>query len=330
VSILAPLRNTTAILFRLFITSLFLVTFAHAQKWPEKPVRMILAYPAGGNSDVAARILAPRLQEIFGQAFLVENKPGAGGMIAGELVAKAPADGHTLFFTANAPILFSPMVYGRTPYIWHRDFVAVAPVSYTPLALVTHPSVQAKTVAELIGLAKARPNQLMMACSGVASTNHLLSELLQMASGASWETIQYKGNAPASTDLLGGQVQFAFEQVSVSLPHVRSGKLRALAVATAKRVRTMPDVPTFAEAGYEGIEGETFTALFAPAGTSREVVMRLSTAITTVLQDKVVIEKFAALGAEARSSTPEEFTEYLRREDAKWTPVIKRANIRAE
>jgi tripartite-type tricarboxylate transporter receptor subunit TctC len=310
--------------------SLTLVAPAYAQKWPEKPVRLVLAYPAGGNSDVAARIIAPRLQEIFGQTFVVENKPGAGGMIAGELVAKSAPDGYTIFFTANAPILFSPMVFGRSPYLWHRDFVAIGPVSYTPLTLVVHPSVPANTTAELVALAKAKPGQMMMSCSGVASTNHLLSEMLQSSSGASWTTVQYKGNAPAMTDLLGGQVQFAFDQVSVALPYVRSGKLRALAVATAQRVPTMPEVPTFAELGIDGMEGETFTALFAPTGTPRDIVKRLSDALAKILQDKVVIEKFAALGAYARFSNPEEFTEYLRKEDAKWTPLIKRANIRAE
>jgi tripartite-type tricarboxylate transporter receptor subunit TctC len=169
-----------------------------------------------------------------------------------------------------------------------------------------------------------------MASAGVASGNHLLSELLQMASGTSWVTVQYKGGAPLMNDLLGGQVQFAFDQVSTSLPQVRSGRLRALAVATAKRVTMMPEVPTFAEAGYEEIVGETFTGIFAPAGTSREIVMRLSAALAKILQDQSVIERFAAIGAEARASTPEEFTEYLRKEDAKWTPVIRRANIRAE
>jgi tripartite-type tricarboxylate transporter receptor subunit TctC len=303
---------------------------AHAQRWPEKPVRMVLAYPAGGNSDVATRVIAPKLQEILGQPFLVENKPGAGGMIAGELVAKSAPDGYTLFVTANAPILFSPMVFGRSPYLWHRDFVAVGSVSFTPLVLVVSPSLPVRTVAELVALAKAQPGRLTMASSGVASGNHLLSELLQMASGASWLTVQYKGGAPLMNDLLGGQVQFAFDQASTSLPHVRSGRLRALAVATAKRVPSMPEVPTFAESGYADIEGETFTGIFAPAGTPREIVMRLSAALAKILQDKIVIERFAAIGADARASTPEEFTEYLRKEDAKWTPVIKRANIRAE
>jgi tripartite-type tricarboxylate transporter receptor subunit TctC len=169
-----------------------------------------------------------------------------------------------------------------------------------------------------------------MASTGVASNNHLLSELLQKSSGARWTTVQYKGNAPASTDLLGGHVQFAFDQVSVSLPHLRQGRLRALAVATAKRVASLPEVPTLAEAGYPGMEAETFTALLAPAGTPREIVMRLSAALTKILQDKAVIEKFAALGAEVRTGTPEEFTEYLRAEDAKWSAVIRDANIRAE
>ena len=304
--------------------------FAHAQPWPSKPVRMVLAYPAGGNSDSAARIVAPRLQELLGQPFLVENKPGAGGMIAGELVAKAPPDGYTLFCTANAPLLFSPQVFGRAPYLWHRDFIAIGSFSYTPVMLVVHPSLPAKTVAELIDLAKARPGQLTMASSGVASSNHLLSELLQKSSGARWTTVQYKGNAPAATDLLGGHIQFAFDQVSVSLPHVRQGRLRALAVATAKRVASLPEVPTLAEAGYPGMEAETFTALLAPAGTPREIVMRLSVALTKILQEKAIIEKFAALGADVRTGTPEEFTDYLRAEDAKWSAVIRDANIRVE
>lgn len=303
---------------------------SYAQKWPEKPVRMVLAYPAGGNSDVATRVIAPRLQEILGQPFIVDNKPGAGGMIGGELVAKSVPDGYTLFVTANAPILYSPMVFGRSPYLWHRDFLAVGSVSFTPLVLVANPSVPAKSVAEMVALAKAQPGRLTMASAGVASGNHLLSELLQMASGTNWITVQYKGGAPLMNDLLGGQVQFAFDQVSTSLPHVKSGKLRALAVATAKRVPMMPEVPTFAEVGYADIEGETFTGIFAPAGTPHEIVVRLSAALAKVLQDKTVIERFAAIGAEARASTPEEFTEYLRKEDAKWTPVIKRANIRAE
>ena len=285
-----------AVLVLLSLAFSLTLTPAYAQKWPEKPVRLVLAYPAGGNSDVAARIIAPRLQEIFGQIFVVENKPGAGGMIAGELVAKSAPDGYTIFFTANAPILFSPMVFGRSPYLWHRDFVAIGPVSYTPLTLVVHPSVPANTTAELVALAKAKPGQMMMSCSGVASTNHLLSEMLQSSSGASWTTVQYKGNAPAMTDLLGGQVQFAFDQVSVALPYVRSGKLRALAVATAQRVPTMPEVPTFAELGIDGMEGETFTALFAPTGTPRDIVKRLSDALAKILQDKVVIEKFAEIG----------------------------------
>jgi tripartite-type tricarboxylate transporter receptor subunit TctC len=305
-------------------------TPAQAQKWPEKPVRMVLAYAAGGNSDIAARVIAPKLQEIFGQPFLVENKPGAGGMIAGELVAKSAPDGYTLFFTANAPILFSPMVFARTPYLWHRDFIAVGTVSFTPLVLVVNPSVPARTVAELVALAKAQPGKMTAASSGVASGNHLLSELLQMASGASWATVHYKGNAPSLNDLLGGQVQLAFDQVSTSSPHVRAGRLRALAVATAARVSMLPEIPTFAEVGYDGIEGETFTGMFAPAGTPRDIVMRLNAALAKIVQDKAVIEKFAALGAEARAMTPEEFTDYLRKEDARWTPVIKRANIRAE
>ena len=314
------------------LVSAALLTFtapATAQRWPEKPIRMIVPYPPGGNVDTAARIVAPGLTEALGQAIIVENRAGAGGMIGGEAAAKAPADGYTFFFTANGPLLFSPLIFGRAPYQWDRDFVPVSSVSFTPLVLQAHPSLAVRSVNDLLDMAKKEPGKLSMASPGAGTSNHLLSELLQSTTGATWTTVHYKGNAPATTDLLAGQVHFNFDQVSVALPFIKQGKVRALAVTTAERVASMPDVPTFDELGLKGMDAATFTGVMAPTGTPRDVVGRLHLAMAKVLQEKSVIEKFDAIGAEARATTPEAFGAYLRREYDKWAPVIKRANIKA-
>ena len=302
---------------------------AAAQNWPDKPVRLVVPYPPGGNVDTAARIVAPGLQQILGQPFIVENKAGAGGMIAGEAVAKSAPDGYTFFFTANGPLLFSPLIFKRTPYQWDKDFVPVSSVSFTSLVLQVHPSLPVKTVKDLIDLAKKEPGKLMMASPGAGTTNHLVSELLQTLSGASWTTVHYKGNSPATTDLIAGQVQFNFDQISVATPFIKQGKVRALAVTSEKRVAALPDVPTFAEAGYPAMEAATFTGVVAPAGTPKEVITRMHAALAKVLLDKNVIRRFDGIGAEARSTSPEAFGAYLKKEYDKWAPVIIKAKINA-
>jgi tripartite-type tricarboxylate transporter receptor subunit TctC len=298
--------------------------------WPDKPVHMVVPYPPGGNVDSAARIISDRLGAALKQTFIVENRAGAGGLIAGEYVAKAAPDGYTFFMGANGPILYSPLIFKRNVYDWKKDFVPVGSVSFTPLVLQVNAATPYKTIAELLAAGKQPDNKLTMASPGAGTTNHLVSEYLERESGAKWLTVHYKGNAPATTDLLGGQVQFNLDQVSVALPFIQQGRTRALAVTSSRRIPQLPDVPTLQEAGFKGFEAETFTGIMAPAGTPRDIVMRFSEALQKVLGEKAVQEKFLALGAEARSSTPEQFSQFLAKEDMRWSPIIKQLNITAE
>jgi tripartite-type tricarboxylate transporter receptor subunit TctC len=312
------------------VLATFVAGPAVAQEWPSKPIRLVVPYPPGGNVDSAARIVAAELGKELKQTVIVENKAGAGGLLAGESVAKADADGYTLFLPANGPLLYSPVIYNRPLYHWQKSFVPITAISFTPLVIQVHPSVPAKTAAELIALAKAKPNGLNMASPGAGTTNHLLSEMLQRQTGAKWTTIHYKGNAPATNDLLGGQVQFNLDQVSVAQSFIKDGRTRAVAVIAPKRVPWLPDVPTLAEQGIKGVEGQTFTGLLAPSGTPPAVITRLSTAMRKVLDQTEVKAKFFAAGAEARWMSPQDFSSFLAKEESTWMPIIKSANITAE
>lgn len=301
-----------------------------AQSWPSKPIRVVVPYPPGGNVDTAARIVANELSKSLGQPVVVENKAGAGGMIAGDFVAKAEPDGYTLFMAANGPLLYSPTIFNKPLYHWNKNFIPVSMVSLTPLLVQVHPSVPVKSVPELLALAKAKPDSVTMASPGAGTTNHLLSEMLQKTSGATWVTVHYKGNAPATQDLLGGQVQFNFDQVSVAQAYVKDGRTRAIGVVAPKRVPWLPDVPTLAEQGIKGVEGQTFTGLLAPFGTPPFVIEKLSAAMNSVLSKQEVIKRFYEVGAEANWMTPQDFSNYLAKEEATWIPIIKSANIKAE
>jgi len=320
------IASITAVVCAAFVS----IPAASQSTWPDKPVRFVLPYPPGGNVDGAARLVSEQLQAVFKQPFLVENKPGAGGMIAGEFVAKAQPDGYTFFMGANGPILFSPTIFKRSAYDWKKDFVPISSVSFTPLVLQVHPSTPYKTIAELIAQGKKDGSSLTMASPGAGTTNHLVSEYLQRATGARWNTVHYKGNAPATTDLLGGHVQFNFDQISVAQPFIQQGRTRALAVTSLKRLPLLPDVPTMQESGLKDFGAETFTGILAPRGTSQEIVVRLSGALQKILADKAVQEKFQALGSEARGSSSEQFIQFLTQEENRWIPIIKEANINAQ
>ncbi len=323
-----------ALKFRTFASALALTAAAacsHAQAtWPDKPVRLVLPYPPGGNVDSAARIVSERLETILKQPFLVDNKPGAGGLIAGESVARATPDGYTFFMGANGPILFSPLIFKRPVYDWKKDFVPVSSVSITPMVLQVYPGKPYTTLAQLLEEAKKPGSKLTMASPGAGTMNHLVSELMQRQAGVKWLTVQYKGNAPATTDLLGGQVDFNFDQLSVALPFIQQGRTRALAVTSSRRLPQLPDVPTLQEAGISNLTAETFTGVMAPMGTPARIVKRFSEALQKILDDKAVQDRFSAIGAEARGSSPEQFARFLAQEDQRWVPVIRQASITAE
>ena len=312
----------------LALFSAWTLSAAMAQPMADKPVRLVVPYAAGGNVDSAARAIAPGLSRVLRQPVVVENKPGAGGMLAGESVAKSVADGTTLFISSNGPVLHSPLIYDRAAYDWRRDFAPVGSVSFTPMVLLAASSLTARTVPEMLEQARQRPGQLGLATPGAGSTNHLAAERLQMEQGVRFNMVHYKGTAPAMTDLLGGHVQLSFDQVSAALQHIRAGKVQALAVTTARRLPQLPDVPTFAEAGIQNFDVATFVGIFAPAATPKETVAQLNAALAQVLADPPVAEKFEAMGAQARASTPEDFLRYLQREDATWIPVIQKAAIK--
>jgi tripartite-type tricarboxylate transporter receptor subunit TctC len=303
---------------------------AAAQQWPERTIKIVVPYPAGGNVDGAARVLAEHLQTALGQPVVIENKAGAGGLIGSESVAKAEPDGYTLLLGANGPILFAPEMTGRRAYEWRKDFVPITMVSITPIVLQVHPSVAAKSLKEFLDLVKAQPDKITMASPGPGTTNHLLSEMIQSKLGLKWVTAHYRGNAPATTDLIAGHVNFNFDQVSVALPYIKDGQTRALGVTGQKRSGWVPDVPTFAEQGHPEIEGATFTGLMAPAKTPDAIVARLNAETRKILSDPQVKAKYEAIGADTAPMSVEEFRRYLEKEEAIWLPVIRQAGIKVQ
>jgi tripartite-type tricarboxylate transporter receptor subunit TctC len=303
---------------------------AAAQSWPSRPVKLVVPFPAGGTVDTAARIVGVRFADMLGQPFVVENKPGAGGLIGVESVVKAPADGYTLLVGSNGPVLYSPVIFNRPAYEWRRDLAPIGSISFIPMVLQVHPSVPAQSLGELLAIARADPSWLTLCTPGAGTSNHLASELLQSLSGARWITVHYKGNAPALNDLLAGQVHFDFDQVLVTLPHIKDGKLRPLAVTSSERIASLPDVPTMAESGFKDFQAITFVGMLAPTGTPDAVIAMLSERLSGIVREPPVVETFAAMGADARAMTAAQFSAHLAREEATWIPVIRAAKITAE
>ncbi len=300
-----------------------------AQNYPSKPVKLIVGFPPGGPVDVVARIFADKLGTMWSQTVLVENRAGATGNIATEFVAKSAPDGYTILFTANTHVI-NGALYSKLPYDPIRDFTPISQVAYYSLVLVAHPSVPAGTLQELIALAKANPGKLTFNSAGSGTPTHLTAELFRIAAGIDFLHVPYKGGAASTTDLLAGHVQLAFSNPVSALPHVRSGRLRALVTTGAKRSPIFPDIPTMAESGYPGLEAGTWHAFLGPAGLPRDIVSKLATDVLAVLQMADVRERLSATGLEPIGTTPEQLAAIMRADLEKWTGVIRAANLKPD
>jgi tripartite-type tricarboxylate transporter receptor subunit TctC len=301
-----------------------------AQVFPVKPVRLIVTYPAGGPADIAARALAQKLAEAWGQQVVVDNRAGAGGIIGTELVAKAAPDGYTLLHGTAAGLVINPLLRNKLPYDTLRDFAPVSMVVIVPQLLVTHPGVPASTLKELIALAKSQPGRLNYASVGVGSPNHLGMELLKSMAGIDMVHVPYKGAAPAMADLMAGQVQLAFNGMASVVPQVAIGKLKAIAIGSAARSAAAPEVPTVAEAGLPGFEYTAWNGNFAPAATPRALVAAISSDIRKALAAPDLVQRLSSLGSEPGGSTPAQFAAFIREDHVRWSRVVKSIGLKPE
>jgi tripartite-type tricarboxylate transporter receptor subunit TctC len=314
----------------LFLLSALLCAAAAAQSaYPSRPVRFIVPSAAGGGTDIIARAISLKLGESLGQQFVVDNRPGAGQMIGIELVAKAPADGYTILMAAST-LAINPVMYKKVPYHPLRDFAPITQAASLPNVLVVHPSLPVKSVAELIAYAKRHRGELNFASAGIGTSPQMSIELLKSMAGIEMVHIPYKGTAPGVVDLLAGQVLVMAPNVLTALPHIKSGKLRALAVTSPKRSEALPDIPTVAESGLAGYDSTQWYGVLAPAGAPREIVARLHEEMVRALRDPEVGKRLAADGAEPVGSSPEEFAAFIKSESEKWARVALAAGIKPE
>jgi tripartite-type tricarboxylate transporter receptor subunit TctC len=315
----------------LFAVAVPAAGFAAAQSeiYPAKPVRLIVAFPPGGSVDAVARLVGPRLSESLGQPVVIENRSGASGNIGTELAARAKPDGHTLLIH-TIPFVANVHLYERMPYDPLADFAAVSLLCSSPAVLVVHPSVPARSVAELLALAKSKPGALNYSAAGAGTNPHIAGELFNMLGGVDIVAVQYKGGGPALVAVLGGEVGITFQNISEAVPHVSSGRLRALGVTSAKRAAALPEVPTIAESGVPGYEFTTWHGVLAPRGTPREIVVLLNGKLKDVLRSPGISARFAQMGLDVIASTPEEFSAHLKKELEKWGRVIRERRMRAE
>ena len=311
------------------VIACFSASVQAAESYPTRPVRMVVGFAPGGGTDSTARALTPKLSERLGQQVVVDNRPGASGNIATEIISKAPADGYTILLGTIAALAINPTLFGNLPFDPQKDLAPVIRVADSTNILVVHPSVPAKSVKELIALAKTG-KPLNAGSSGVGGTGHLALELFNVMAGTKMTHVPYKGGGPAMTDLLGGQIQVIFATAASAVPHVQSGKIRALAVSTAKRSKLVPDLPTVAEAGLPGFEANNWNGLVVPAKTPRPIIDRLNKEFTAVLNQPDVVSILFKQGLDAAPGTPEEFGRYIKSETAKWAKVIKASGAKPE
>ena len=305
------------------------MTPAFAQTFPNKPVKLVVPFPAGGGTDIVGRLIAQKLADAWQQPVVVDNKPGANTLIGTEYVANAPADGYTLLMASPSHTI-NASLYKNIKFDTQKAFAGVAVVATGPLVLVVNQSVPAQNVRELVALAKAKPRTISYASAGTGSSPHLAGELFEHLAGVDMMHVPYKGTAPATTDLIGGQVQAAFSPLAGVLPHILSGKLRALALTGPKRLATMPDVPTIAESGIPGYDVQQWWGIVAPSGTSKEILKKISADVAKILQMPSVQEQIAKIGAEPGQGSPEQLDALIRKEIIQWKKIIDAAKIVAE
>ena len=313
----------------LLIVALTGAASATAQNYPARPVRLIVPSSPGGGTDISARIIAPKLSEYLGQQVVVENRPGAGTMIGGEAAARSAPDGYTLLMGIST-LAINPAIYRKVPYDALKDFAPISQAVALPNVLVAHPSLPVKTVRELVAFSKARPGQINFASAGLGTSPHLSMELFLSMTGLKMVHVPYKGSGPGVTDLVAGHVPLMMPNMLSALPHIKSGRLRALGVTSAKRASRASDIPTLAEAGVPGYEAVQWYGVLAPAGTPRAIITRLHAEVVRVLRQPDIKERFLSDGAEPVGSSPEEFAAFIRAETAKWAQVIKDAGLRPE
>jgi tripartite-type tricarboxylate transporter receptor subunit TctC len=300
-----------------------LSTATFAQQWPAKPIRIIVPYPPGGTSDILARALGPGITAALGQPVVVENKPGATGNVGADFVAKSPADGYTLLLADIGSLAISPSVFTTLPFDPVKDFAPVVMVAYSPHILAAHPSVPAKNVKELIAYAKANPDKLNFAVSGIGGANHLAGIDFAQRTGIKWTYIPYKGGSQAITDVMGGQAQVLFNGMLATYPAVKDGKLKAIAISSAKRFSAAPDLPTVAESGVAGFETGSWQGIVAPAGTPPEIVNKLHATVTHILATPDMKDRLDKAGAETRPQSPQQFGAFIASEKARWAKVVR-------
>ena len=320
---------------RLFLCTLALLVapvlaIAQAGAYPSKPIRLLVGVPPGGTTDLVARLVGAQLSKQMGQAIIVDNRGGAGGNIAADAVAKSEPDGYTLFLGPVGTMTINPFVYAKMPFDTMRDFAPISQLTSLPIVMVVNPSVPAKDLKEFILLAKSKPGYLSFASGGSGTQTHLAGEMLKAMTGIDMVHIPYKGTAPAMVDLLGGQVSAMFDQIATALPYIRSGKLVALGVTTAKRSSVAPEIPTLAEGGVQSYEATTWHGLLAPAGTPKDVILKLNAEVVKALRAPELLEKFKANGVDAVSSSPEQFGAMLQSELSRWRDAVKAAGVKPE
>jgi len=300
-----------------------------ASSYPSKPVRAIVGYAPGGGSDIMGRLMGQELGKAFGQQIIVENRAGAAQNVAAEFIARAPADGYTLF-VSSAALGINISLYPKINYHPIRDFAPVAVFAISPNLLITHPSLPPKTVKEFIAFARQNPGKLNYSTSGSGSTQHLSGEMLKVMAGIGIVHIPYRGSAPSMTALLSGEVEFSFNNIPASINYIQAGRLRALAITSARRSPLLPNLPTMAEAGVPKFETSTWYGLLAPAATPRDIVMKLNNAVNTIVRNPEFNKRLAQLGADPVAESPEFFANYLKSEIERWAPVVKASGAKPE